>query len=59
MYRRELGMPSCFDDDIADIAPTAYSIFTDIVLSGVKNPGLEWRDYYKDSDIPFVGTKSQ
>jgi hypothetical protein len=59
MYRQELEMPSCFDDDIAGMAPTAYSIFTDIVLSGVENPGLEWRDYYKNSNIPFVGTKLQ
>ena len=55
LYRRNLDMPSCFDEDVAEIAPTAYSIFTDIVLSGAKNPGLEWREYYKDSNVPFMG----
>jgi hypothetical protein len=52
IYRREINLPSVFDENLAAIAPTAYSIFTDIVLSGAENPELEWRDYYKDSDIP-------
>jgi hypothetical protein len=30
----------------------AYSLFTDIVLSGDANPATEWRDYYKDYNIP-------
>jgi hypothetical protein len=53
IYRRELDLPSAFDEDIASVAPTAYSIFTDIVLSGATDPEQEWRDYYKDSNIPF------
>ena len=53
IYRREIGLAPAFDEDIASLAPTAYSIFTDIVLSGAKDPGLEWRDYYKDSNIPI------
>ncbi len=53
IYRRDLSLSSCFDQQVADIAPTAYSIFTDIVLSGVHNPLREWRDYYKDTDIPY------
>ena len=53
IYRREAGLPPAFDEDTAALAPTAYSIFTDIVLSGAKDPGLEWRDYYKDSNIPI------
>lgn len=52
IYRRELNLPSVFDEEVASIAPTAYSIFTDIVLSGAENPDLEWRDYYKDCNIP-------
>ena len=53
IYRREAGLPPAFDEDTAALAPTAYSIFTDIVLSGAKDPGLEWRDYYKDGNIPI------
>jgi hypothetical protein len=53
IYRRELDLPSAFDEDLASIAPDAYSIFTDIVLSGAEDPDLEWRDYYKDSNIPI------
>ncbi len=53
IYRREAGLPPAFDEDTAALAPTAYSIFTDIVLSGAKDPDLEWREYYKDSNIPI------
>lgn len=53
IYRREIDLPPAFDEDIASVAPTAYSIFTDIVLSGAKNPDLEWRDYYKDANVPI------
>jgi hypothetical protein len=41
------------DKGSASLAPTAYSILADIVLSGAKDPDLEWRDYYKDSNIPI------
>jgi len=53
IYRRDLALSSCFEQGVADVAPTAYSIFTDIVLSGAANPAREWREYYKDSDIPY------
>lgn len=53
IYRRETGLPQVFDEDLASIAPTAYSIYTDIVLSGAEDPDLEWRDYYRDSNIPI------
>lgn len=53
IYRREINLPPAFDQDLASTAPTAYSIFTDIVLSGAEDPDLEWRDYYKDSNIPI------
>ena len=53
IYRREVELPPAFDEDLASIAPSAYSIFTDIVLSGAKDPELEWRDYYKNSNVPI------
>ena len=53
IYRREIELPPALDEDLASIAPTAYSIFTDIVLSGAEDPDMEWRDYYKDSNIPI------
>ncbi len=53
IYRREIELPSAFDENLVSIAPTAYSIFTDIVLSGAEDPELEWRDYYKNSKIPI------
>lgn len=59
IYRSDLGLPSCFDKEVAEIAPTAYSIFTDIVLSGAKNPVREWREYFKDSAIPCPGLNPQ
>ena len=52
VYRWELEMPPAFAEDIAKLASTAYSLFTDIVLSGDANPATEWRDYYKDYNIP-------
>lgn len=52
IYRREIDLPPVFNEDLATIAPNAYSIFTDIVLSGAEDPDLEWRDYYMDSNIP-------
>lgn len=52
IYRREASLPPAFQEELASVAPTAYSIFTDIVLSGAEDPGLEWREYYKGSNIP-------
>ena len=51
-YRREAGLPSAFHEAIASAAPTAYGIYTDIVLSGAKDPDAEWRDYHSGSEIP-------
>jgi hypothetical protein len=28
-------------------------MFTDIVVSGAKDPAAEWREYYSNSDIPM------
>ena len=52
IYRWELEMPPAFSEDVAKLASTAYSIFTDIVLSGEENPAAEWRHYHKDCNIP-------
>jgi len=52
MYRRELSLPPSFVMDDADAAATAYSILTDIILSGAEDPISEWREYFKDSNIP-------
>jgi len=59
VYRREIGLAPAFDEDDASLASTAYSIFTDIVLSGAKDPDLEWRDYYKNSNIPIPNFDDQ
>jgi len=52
VYRHNLGLPPALDEDIAKPVSTAYSIYTDIVVSGAVDPDGEWRDYYKDSNIP-------
>ncbi len=52
-YRWELELPSAFDESVAKEAATAYSMFTDIVVSGAADPAREWRDYYHDSGIPM------
>ena len=52
-YRRDLELPPAFEASIANRASTAYSMFTDIVMSGTKDPAAEWRDYYKGSGIPM------
>ena len=52
LYRHNLGLPPAFRADVAKPVSTAYSIYTDIVVSGAKDPDSEWRDYYKDSNIP-------
>jgi hypothetical protein len=52
VYRHLLELPPAFEEDIAKPVSTAYSIYTDIVVSGAADPDSEWRDYYKDSNIP-------
>lgn len=52
-YRRDLDMPSAFEPRLAAIAPVAYSLFTDIVLSGAQDPLAEWLAYHRDSGIPM------
>lgn len=52
-YRHNLDLPPAFDPELAKPVSTAYSIYTDIVISGAIDPDGEWRDYYKDSNIPL------
>ena len=52
LYRWELEMPPALAEDVARVASTAYSVFTDIVLSGEQNPATEWRACHKDFNIP-------
>jgi hypothetical protein len=47
-----MDLPPAFDESIAGRASTAYSLFTDIVLSGEENPVAEWSDYHKNSGVP-------
>jgi hypothetical protein len=52
-YREILELPPALDPEMAKPVSTAYSIYTDIVVSGASDPDGEWRDYYKDSNIPL------
>ena len=52
-YRRDLDLPSAFEPGLAAIAPVAYSLFTDIVLSGAQDPLAEWQAYHRDTGIPM------
>jgi len=53
VYRWELDLSPAFEASIAGEASTAYSMFADIVLSGAKDPAVEWRNYYRQSGIPM------
>lgn len=51
-YRWNLELPAAFEESIAKQASMAYSMFTDIVMSGESDPATEWCNYYRDSGIP-------
>lgn len=53
VYRWELELPPAFDERIAREAAAAYSVYTDIVLSGATDPTAEWREYCRGTDIPM------
>ena len=55
LFRIDLDLPSAFDPDIAHDAAAAYSIFTDIVVSGARDPLAEWRDYHAGTQLPEPG----
>jgi hypothetical protein len=52
-FRWELEMPSAFAEDIAREAASTYPVFTDIVLSGAKNPADEWREFARGTGVPM------
>lgn len=52
-YRWELELPPAFDESVAREAANAYSVFTDIVVSGSPDPAREWRDYAAGLGIPL------
>lgn len=45
IYRRELNLPPAFDEDVAQVVVTAFSIYTDVVVSGAEDPDQEWQAY--------------
>lgn len=55
LYRIDLDLPPAFDTAYASSAPTAYSLFTDIVIAGADDPLAEWRDYHEGLFIPEPG----
>ena len=55
LYRIDLDLPSAFDPAVARTAPTACSIFTDIVVAGAESPLDEWREYHAGQPVPEPG----
>ena len=58
-FRWDLELPAAFDESISKKASNAYSMFTDIVMSGAEDPATEWREYYQDSGIPMPDTPAK
>ncbi|MGH8222278.1 MAG: hypothetical protein ACREQZ_04820 [Woeseiaceae bacterium] len=58
-YRRDIGLPPAFEENLTATAPIAYSIFTDIVVSGASDPVREWLDYHAGSLIPLPAFEDQ
>ena len=52
VYRHTLELSPAFEQDEARSISTAYSTYTDIVVSGAADPDGEWRDYHKNANIP-------
>ena len=58
-YRRDIGLPPAFEENLTATAPIAYSIFTDIVISGASDPVREWLAYHAGSMIPLPAFEDQ
>jgi hypothetical protein len=58
-YRWDLELPAAFDASISKKASNAYSMFTDIVMSGAADPAAEWREYYQGSGIPMPDSSAK
>jgi hypothetical protein len=52
-------MPDAFDESVAREACAAYSVFTDIVISGSADPATEWRDFCEGQGIPMPELERQ
>lgn len=52
LYRWELEMPPALPEHAARDIATAYAIYTDIVLSGARNPEREWKEYHRGQEVP-------
>jgi len=59
LFRRDLDMPPAFDPSRATETATAYSIYTDVVISGAEDPDREWHDYVSGAGLPMpqAGTR--
>lgn len=54
LYRRMLELPPVFDEDVAQAVVSAYSIYTDVIVSGADDPDREWREYCATLQLPEV-----
>ena len=54
LYRRMLELPPVFDEDVAQAVVSAYSIYTDVVVSGADDPDREWREYCATLQLPAL-----
>jgi hypothetical protein len=52
-YRLDLRLPPALEPHLATVAPVAYSLFADIVLSGAADPLSEWTEYHRSAGIPM------
>ena len=54
IFRRELDLPPAFESDVAQVVVTAFSIYTDVVVSGAEDPDREWHDYCERAGVPVI-----
>ena len=53
-YRCLLGLPPMFAEEHAQSIVSAYSIYTDVVVSGASDPDGEWREYCSGLNVPAL-----
>lgn len=59
LFRRDLELPAAFPGIRAAEIATAYSIYTDVVVSGAEDPDREWRDYVRGSGLELPTAQSR
>lgn len=59
IYRRELNLPPAFDEEVAQRIVTAFSIYTDVVVSGAEDPDQEWHAYCATQGVSVLPEVSQ